>query len=167
MSFLVAFIRQKWFLRAYAIRTKKPWVGLGGRAVGSSCVGYYTPKSSYHMHTKNAYTRKNCFWRINAMSNDIRAIDTNFHKIGLLVCHLPGLHLQGFLLALLCKSIDRYSISKSLHLSHVSDLSSHLYRGKGPPLSSHLEFSEMYANLKVSCDTRCKRFVFFSLMTLL
>jgi len=36
------------------------------------------------MHGKNAYhIRKNYFWRINGTRNDIRAIDTNFHEIGL------------------------------------------------------------------------------------
>jgi len=57
MSFLVAFIRQKWFLRAYAIRTKKPWVGLGGRAVGSSCV-LYAKKFVPYAHEKRVYTQK-------------------------------------------------------------------------------------------------------------
>jgi len=45
---------------------KNPGLGLGGRGVN-----------------RVPNTRKNCFWRINATRNDIRAIDTNFHEIGL------------------------------------------------------------------------------------
>jgi len=61
---------------------KNPGLGLGGRGVGSSCV-LYAKKCVYVRENRVPNTRKNCFWRINATRNDIRAIDTNFHEIGL------------------------------------------------------------------------------------
>jgi len=54
---------------------KNPGLGLGGGGWGVRA--YYTQKKrvSYVRENRVPNTRKNCFWRINATRNDIRAID--------------------------------------------------------------------------------------------
>jgi len=59
----------------YVVRTKKRWVRFRGEG-GGEFVRFIRKKVRIICSL-----REN--WRINATRNDIRAIDTNFHEIGL------------------------------------------------------------------------------------